>query len=186
MVNMLLFYVTENNDIHDKSVLTIPDVIPANKRHDLFVQTREGLELDIIYKHSLSTCMKVWEMFVVAFRNDHVVWSLFARDRGSNLSNRYRVLAFAIYLFNVMLGSAIFYAQNQEHAMSEIYWSFVVSLCSSFPVWLFKWAARATRPKFDAAQKTDSVMERFQSHREGEVSHSEEGEPNHPVLTNAV
>merc|ERR1719376_1563942 len=69
---------------------------------------------------------------------------------------------------------------------------------SSFPVWLFKLAARETRPKFDATKETNSVMEtileRIQSHKESkssdsiesELSHTIEGEPNHSILINAV
>ena len=36
---------------------------------------------------------KIWKMFILTVRNDHLLYSLYDRDIGSNLSNKYRVFS---------------------------------------------------------------------------------------------
>ena len=54
-----------------------------------------------------SEMQRIKEMYKVKFRNEHSLYSFWGRDRGSNLSKRFRVMSFGIYLFSVIINFPI-------------------------------------------------------------------------------
>ena len=81
-------------------------------RQKLFAQSEEGKKMNILLMEP--TCYKICKLCVFKNRNEHVFFSLFLRHEGTNYSTHQRVLSFTVWLFIVLLSSAIFYGQDQD------------------------------------------------------------------------
>ena len=93
-----------------------------------------------------SLCVFQLALFGAYVRNDHTLISLFSRTSGTNLTLKQRLGCFSMYLFTVMVVTAIFYGETQPTIAQEITQSFITSLFATVPQFIIKKIFEKSKP----------------------------------------
>jgi len=147
LVSLILCAVTP--ETKSRPILASSEVLPrGEKRLDLYGQSEEGKMMKILMCQP--NFQKVNNLWLFKFRNEHVLFSLFIRHTGTNYSTHQRILGLTVWIYVILLSSAIFFEQNQNSAFGEVFWMLAVGFIADIPVGTLEYLFRGSRsPNFN-------------------------------------
>jgi len=147
----------------NRPLIASKECLPKERRSELFGQSPEGKIHRLLNKDS-NACTKVWSLYKLKMRNEHIFFSMWTRQGHTNYSTKFRLLFFMVYLFTILLGSAIFYGQDQQHAASELLWIVIVAVIGGGLVWLMQKVIKSSRPRFPIEELIAKDMSFIEEH----------------------
>lgn len=85
----------------------------------------------------------LWKIYL---KNDHTVLSVVGRTGGTNFTGKQRVACFALYLYGVIMATAIFYGTPDRQQGGDIVASFLISLIATIPVFIYRFCFVYSKP----------------------------------------
>ena len=103
-------------------------------------------------KHA-SYGIKLWHLWRIKMRNDHILWGICCRNKGTSYTNRQRISMLMLRLLTSMAVAALFYAQTSSTFVGEISLSFYESLIGFIPIFVLKQLIVRRRPTSKELEK---------------------------------
>ena len=147
----------QSNNKQDKS-LVIKDI--DNDSHDLnfSVVSEDGLDIhkyrslieyDILcnQKNPNDEKYKIFKLWFVAIKNDHIWFGICFRDYGTNYSGTQRILVMMVRFLTTMAVSAVFYGVTQGSQIGDLSMAFLESMLGFIPMKFIEDFMKQYKPK---------------------------------------